>query len=329
MKDIINSFKAHLYERTSSPLLGSFIFYWIICNYKLIMIIFDGKMELKDKFDFIKNIYPQEKISLWNVFDIYYGVLLGNGLLIPLIITLIYILLLPFASNFIYSLWIKHQNNFKRISNEKVLTKKEFGDLQRIFTELELSFDDTFSKKDNEIISLKKLIEAKETNNLKMQERIEHFEREEIKFNDMSSKIEEYEIKLTEKDKIEKELKELKKSEIESKRILLDNLRLIKEISELKEKLNSFKIKLTEKNNVNSILDNEDAIVLKYIGEHPQNMTTNAAQKLNIHRIKLEKIYQNLLEKEFIKSNTSYANGDKEYRIESKGSDFLIENNLI
>ncbi len=32
MKDIINSFKAHLYERTSSPLIGAFIFYWIICN---------------------------------------------------------------------------------------------------------------------------------------------------------------------------------------------------------------------------------------------------------------------------------------------------------
>uniref|UniRef100_UPI001D026045 hypothetical protein n=1 Tax=Aliarcobacter butzleri TaxID=28197 RepID=UPI001D026045 len=51
MKDIINSFKAHLYERTSSPLIGTFIFYWIICNYKLIMIIFDGEMKLNEKFD--------------------------------------------------------------------------------------------------------------------------------------------------------------------------------------------------------------------------------------------------------------------------------------
>ena len=227
MKDIINSFKAHLYERTSSPLIGAFIFYWIICNYKLVMIIFDGEMKLNEKFDLIKTIYPQEKITLWNGFDIYYQILLGNGLLIPLIITLIYVLLLPYASNYIYSLWIKHQNNLKKISNERVLTKKEFGDLQRRFTELELSFDDTFSKKDNEIINLKKLIEAKENNNIKMQERIEHFEKEEIKFNEMSSKIEEYEIKLTEKVKIEKELKELKKSEIESKKILLDNLRLI------------------------------------------------------------------------------------------------------
>lgn len=172
MKDIINSFKAHLYERTSSPLIGAFIFYWIICNYKLIMIIFDDEMKLNEKFDLIKTIYPQEKITLWNGFDIYYQILLGNGLLIPLIITLIYILLLPFASNFIYGLWIKHQNNLKRISNEKVLTKKEFGDLQRRFTELELSFNDTFSKKDNEITQLKKILIEKDEYNLKLEKEI-------------------------------------------------------------------------------------------------------------------------------------------------------------
>ncbi|MCT7577076.1 hypothetical protein [Aliarcobacter butzleri] len=172
MKDIINSFKAHLYERTSSPLIGTFIFYWIICNYKLIMIIFDGEMKLNEKFDLIKTIYPQEKITLWNGFDIYYQILLGNGLLIPLIITLIYILLLPYASNYIYSLWIKHQNDLKKRSNEKVLTKKEFGDLQRRFTELELSFDDTFSKKDNEITQLKKILIEKDEYNLKLEKEI-------------------------------------------------------------------------------------------------------------------------------------------------------------
>ncbi|MFX4209798.1 hypothetical protein ACOL28_06360 [Aliarcobacter butzleri] len=172
MKDIINSFKAHLYERTSSPLIGTFIFYWIICNYKLIMIIFDGEMKLNEKFDLIKTIYPQEKITLWNGFDIYYQILLGNGLLIPLIITLIYILLLPYASNYIYSLWIKHQNDLKKRSNEKVLTKKEFGDLQRRFTELELSFDDTFGKKDNEITQLKKILIEKDEYNLKLEKEI-------------------------------------------------------------------------------------------------------------------------------------------------------------
>lgn len=162
MKDIINSFKAHLYERTSSPLIGAFIFYWIICNYKLIMIIFDGEMKLNEKFDLIKTIYPQEKITLWNGFDIYYQILLGNGLLIPLIITLVYILLLPFISNKIYSLWINHQNDLKKRSNGKVLTEKEFGELQQKYFELELSFSKTFSEKDKEITELKKFLDEKE-----------------------------------------------------------------------------------------------------------------------------------------------------------------------
>ncbi len=175
MQDIINSFKAHLYDRTNSPLPGSFTFYWIICNYKLIMIIFDGEMKLNEKFDLIKTIYPQEKISLWNGFDIYYQVLLGTGLLIPLSLTLIYILILPFASNFIYWLWIKHQNKLKQISNDKVLTKKEFSDLQKKFIELEVSFDETFSKKDSEITKLNRLLEEKNSiyieNKLKLEEK--------------------------------------------------------------------------------------------------------------------------------------------------------------
>ena len=302
MKDIINSFKAHLYERTSSPLLGSFIFYWIICNYKLIMVIFDKEMKLNEKFDLIKTIYPQEKITLWNGFDIYYQILLGNGLLVPLIITLIYVLLLPFASNFIYGLWIKHQNNFKKISNEKVLTKKEFGDLQRRFTELELSFDDTFSKKDNEIARLNESIQGKENIIIENKIKLDFYQKREVEYNERNSKIEKYEKELIEKNQIEKELK---------------------------GKIESLEIQLIPKNNVNSILDDEEIIVLKYLGENPQNQTTPVSQKLNIHRMKLERIYQKLFEKEFIRVNSDYTNGDKEYRIEPKGRDFLLENNLI
>lgn len=302
MKDIINSFKAQLYERTSSPLLGSFIFYWIICNYKLIMIIFDDEMKLNEKFDFIKTIYPQEKITLWNGFDIYYQILLGTGLLIPLILTLIYILLLPFASNFIYSLWIEHQNNLKKISNEKVLTKKEFGDLQRRFTELELSFDDTFSKKDNEITKLKELITSKENSNITIQTRLNYLEQEEMKFIEMTSMINKYEIELTKKDTIEKELKE--------KIQLLEN-------------------QLIRNNNGNSVLNEEEINVLKYIGENPSNTTSSVSSKLNIHRIRLEKIYEKLSENGLIRINSTYSGGSKEYRIEPKGSDFLLENNLV
>ena len=72
MQDIINSFKAHLYDRTSSPLVGSFIFYWLLCNYKLVVVLLDSDLKANEKFDLIKTLYPQEVLTLWTGFDIYY-----------------------------------------------------------------------------------------------------------------------------------------------------------------------------------------------------------------------------------------------------------------
>jgi len=109
MQNIINSFKATLYERTSSPLLGSFIFYWIICNYKLIIILLDSKQTSNNKFESIEAIYQNDNIAVYNLFNIPI-----NGLLIPLLITLAYILILPFITNFIQKAWVWHQNNLKK-----------------------------------------------------------------------------------------------------------------------------------------------------------------------------------------------------------------------
>ncbi|MCG3680777.1 hypothetical protein [Aliarcobacter butzleri] len=291
MKDIINSFKAHLYERTSSPLIGAFIFYWIICNYKLIMIIFDGEMKLNEKFDLITTIYPQEKITLWNSFDIYYQILLGNGLLIPLIITLIYILLLPFASNYIYSLWIKHQNKLKKISNEKVLTKKEFGDLQRRFTELELSFDDVFSKKDNEINSLKELLDNKEKINLQIKNNLDSIN--------------------------QKHIEEINSLTIKYKEELLHQN---DEIQRLTDKING----IENKNIHTSLITMEEYHLLEFIGENPENNTSLLINRFKQKRIEIERNCYKLLDIGFIEINENYSDGDKSFRITQKGREYLL-----
>lgn len=164
MKDFINSFKAHLYDRTTSPLLGGFIFYWIVFNYKLIMVIFDSDIKIEEKFELIKSIYPQAKFTVWNGFDIYYQALLSNALLIPLLITLIYILLLPFISNKIHKFWLKHQDNLKMISNNQLHTDQEYSELREDFTKLQLSFNETFKSKNIESTELQnKIIEKDNT----------------------------------------------------------------------------------------------------------------------------------------------------------------------
>jgi len=69
MTDILNSFKAHLYERTVSPLVGSFIFYWLIFNYKLPVILLDSKLSSNEKFSQIESLYAENSISLFNGFS--------------------------------------------------------------------------------------------------------------------------------------------------------------------------------------------------------------------------------------------------------------------
>lgn len=315
MQDIINSFKAHLYERTSNPLVGSFIFYWLICNYKFIVILFDSKISSDDKFLKIEEVYKNDYIHIFESITIP-----QNGLLIPIIITLLYILVFPYISNFIHKIWISHQNNLKKISNGIVLTKKEFGDLQRRFTELELSFDDTFSKKDNEIVQLKKLIDKKEELNLELKKDNELKESSTIENTKEIERLKQINI-------------ELENNNTEAKVALLENLALKKEIKELKETVLFNTINVTHNTNQNStntnILQNDEEIVLKYIGEKPDNMTSEVSKVLNLHRIKLENIYDNLLKKELIKLVRSYSNGENKYRIQPKGREYLIEKNLV
>lgn len=294
MKDIINSFKAHLYERTYSPLIGAFIFYWLICNYKLIMIILDGEMKLNEKFDLIKTIYPQEKITLWNGFDIYYQILLGNGLLIPLIITLVYILILPFASNFIYGLWIKHQNNLKKISNEKVLTKKEFADLQRRFTELELSFDDTFSKKDNEITQLKKFLDEKE-----------HLLLESL------NKIDEY-----------------KKDTKNTEELIQENQKLQNELKTLTEQYTSLKKELDK--TYRNTSDEEKLIMKDFANNYKKEPTVEEISNLlNLPELKADYILKNLIQKRLLTSDFNPHRQKYIYKISDEGKKYIVENGLI
>jgi polyhydroxyalkanoate synthesis regulator phasin len=177
MQDFINSFKAHLYERTASPLLGSFVFYWIVCNYKLIVILFDGDMKVNDKFDLIKTIYPQNIWIPWEGFEIHYSTLLGNGFLLPLIISLIYIIISPFPSKWIYKYWKEKQKEIQeikqKIDDETPLTKEQSKKIRQDIINLELEYEKIFVRKEEEINQLKTMLnntnteETKEVKKLK------------------------------------------------------------------------------------------------------------------------------------------------------------------
>lgn len=290
MKDIINSFKAHLYERTSSPLIGAFIFYWLIFNYKMLIILFDDKLKSSEKFTNIDTIYQN---------DLFFDIPL-NGVIYPIIATLLYLLVFPWISNLIFEGWTYHQNNLKKIGNKKVLTYKEYGDLQRRFTEVELSFDDTFSKKDNEINQLKSL--------------------------------------LTEKDELILNLKEQNTSYNETintnKKILSDGENHLKE----KEKLNSQINKLKEENqSLKEIhkkypdvqiegLEKIEIDILKKIGDSLYFDINRLKSQFNLHKIKADLIKDKLINENYIEK---YPGRIQDYRLTEKSKKILLENSLI
>lgn len=268
MKDIVNSFKAHLYERTSSPLLGAFIFYWLICNYKMVIILLDDKLNSKNKFLEIDILYKEDIVSIPNLINIPL-----NGLLIPIAITLIYILIFPFISNLLHKAWIWHQNKLKEISNGKVLTKIEFGELHQKFTELELSFDDKFQKKDSEILKLKSILEKKDKLVFEYQSKIDSFEKtislKDNEINQIRINMDNYYNNSIKKDEeinnLNHEIKDLKPniSELEEQimKLYVPNYKKIFGLSEIRNELNTTELKtnyIVKQLVKNGYLDNHD-----------------------------------------------------------------------
>ncbi len=286
MKDMINSFKANLYERTNSPLLGSFIFYWIICNYKFIVILFDKDLTSENKFIAIDNLYKTDYISI-SILNIPI-----NGLLLPLLIALAYVLVLPFISKFIHKAWIWHQNELKKISNGKVLSEKEFGELQQKYFELELSFSKTFSEKDKEITQLKKFLDEKE-----------HLLLESL------NKIDEY-----------------KKDTKYTEKLIQENEKLK---DELNTQLKQNTLLQTEINKTYKNTSEEERKIMEYFAKDYKKSVKleQIARLLNLPELKTEYIINNILNKSLIER--TQFNGLTMYKLSQKGKDYLVENGLI
>ena len=286
MKDMINSFKANLYERTNSPLLGSFIFYWIICNYKFIVILFDKDLTSENKFIAIDNLYKTDYISI-SILNIPI-----NGLLLPLLIALAYVLVLPFISKFIHKAWIWHQNELKKMSNGKVLSEKEFGELQQKYFELELSFSKTFSEKDKEITQLKKFLDEKE-----------HLLLESL------NKIDEY-----------------KKDTKYTEKLIQENEKLK---DELNTQLKQNTLLQTEINKTYKNTSEEERKIMEYFAKDYKKSVKleQIARLLNLPELKTEYIINNILNKSLIER--TQFNGLTMYKLSQKGKDYLVENGLI
>jgi len=143
--DFKKSISATLYERTTSPLFGTFLFSWIVWNWKIILaLFFTTTEELKmTKFEYID-------LKLLNVYD---------GLIFPIVSTLLILTLYAWLAEQAYKLWLffdKRKNDFKNaIEKQKLLTVEQSMKLRLELSKKEEEFEKLIKDKEELIASLR------------------------------------------------------------------------------------------------------------------------------------------------------------------------------
>jgi len=162
MEDLIKSIKAHLYERTTSPLFGTFSISWAIWNYKFLVVL-ASSMDANEKFNYISTfLYPNVSTCML------------EGIAFPLLTTLAFIFIYPYPAKFVYEFTKNRQKELKRIKqeieDETPLTIEESRKVRREMAMLEIEFGNEIIRKDSEIQRLKELVnEIKQQNHVDSQ----------------------------------------------------------------------------------------------------------------------------------------------------------------
>ncbi|MFG0631465.1 hypothetical protein [Pseudomonas sp. xss_2] len=144
--DLTTAIKAQLYERATSPLLGSFIVSWCIINYKFLLVIFSS-LTATEKITYIE----------LNLFATPTDYLL-KGFIGPLTAALALIIIYPYPAAKIYEIARTHRKNLKliqkRIDDDTPITREEEKILKKKLANAEIEFETEINRKKNEISSL-------------------------------------------------------------------------------------------------------------------------------------------------------------------------------
>ena len=148
IEDIIKSIKAHLYDRTASPLFGAFVISWLLWNHRFIMAIVFGN-GLQEKYEMMDKAIN----GAWS-----------QCILFPLITALLYIFAYPYPARWIYGFSKRQQEKLNSIKNEiesnRLLTVEESRKLIAQHTLMENEYQDTINRLNLTITTLKSNIES-------------------------------------------------------------------------------------------------------------------------------------------------------------------------
>ncbi|MEM7207266.1 MAG: hypothetical protein AAF434_05560 [Pseudomonadota bacterium] len=129
MDEILNSINAYFRDRASSPLIGAFTFSWVVWNFEVIVILFSGE-GLTTKLEFIDrhfSTFPNFVFFSTHGFEwALYGF---NWLIIPVVLTIVYLYGYPIAAKPVYKFHLKQQTQLREIKKEaqrkRVLDQEE------------------------------------------------------------------------------------------------------------------------------------------------------------------------------------------------------------
>lgn len=146
LNDLLQSTKATLAERISSPLLGSFAVAWCLVNYKFLVILFSAA-SVTQTFQLIDTVaFPNSKSVLI------------NGVFRPLSFALAYVFLYPYPAQFIYGFTHRMRKKTNRIrqqiEDETPLTLEESCALRAEYLELDRRNRETVDRLNAEIAQL-------------------------------------------------------------------------------------------------------------------------------------------------------------------------------
>jgi hypothetical protein len=150
VSDFIDSIKAALYDRAVSPLFGTFVVAWLLCNYKVPLIIFSD-MDVHGKISYIDYIlYPDPWIALLPL------------LVFPGLATLVAIYLYPLVSRPVFQHFMNNKNRLRSIKNQSddSIQGEKIIKLRRVNSELRIEGQREIEVRDDEIERLKKVIES-------------------------------------------------------------------------------------------------------------------------------------------------------------------------
>lgn len=151
-EELTKSVKAQLYDRVSSPLMGTFIVSWALCNYRFILAL-ASSMAFADKITYIDSIlFP----TWWDVF--------WHGIGMPAIATAFVIFIYPYPARAVYNYHRRRQVELKRlqqlIDDDTPITQEEAKELRLSVLQSDQRFVELVKKKDLEIDGLKRQVES-------------------------------------------------------------------------------------------------------------------------------------------------------------------------